>query len=356
MINNSSNIKMLDYIIVGDGIAGLFMYYFLKKAGQKVRLVGHQSPVTASAASTGIINPITGRSYAKTWMAEELLEFSEDFYTTLSIELGEKIIKPVAIYREFEDVRSQNNWTNRSAEASYESFYNDSPSVLDRDKYSEPKSGMEICRSFWINSERVIELLRRGINDNEDYENMTFQHDDLILSDGSVKWNELEAKKLIFAEGYGVKSNPRFNFLPLQYALGQTMVIESPELEQNRIVKKGVFIIPIGGHKYQIGSTFIRNKTELENDHSSRDELKEKLDAALKVPYKVLSYSAGVRTVIKDRRPILGPSMESDSIYIFNGLGTKGYSLGPYFANHLVEHLISGIDILSEVSVERFYS
>jgi hypothetical protein len=42
-------------------------------------------------------------------------------------------------------------------------------------------------------------------------------------------------------------------------------------------------------------------------------------------------------------------------IGVFNGLGTKGVSLAPYFAYQFADHLINGAEIEHEVHISRFF-
>lgn len=347
---------MFDYFIVGDGIAGLFLYHFLNERRKKVLLIGQQDSAAASTASTGLINPITGRKFILTWMAAELLEFSEQFYSSLEDHLNTRFFEKRNIFREFEDARSQNNWMSRSAEPLYSSYYNPSPELLNSNLFKEPKSGMEVNHAFWVNAAQLSNAYRKKIENQNDYLRQSFEHDDLEIKSDRVAWKGKEAAAIIFAEGYGVHKNPWFKDLPFQYALGYSLIIKCEELMLDRIVKKrGIFIIPLGEMRYQIGSTFIRNQMTISEDDHSVVELTEKLESILRVPFTVLSHSAGVRTVVRDRRPILGSSAELGSIYIFNGLGTKGYSLAPYFASHFVDYLIEKKPLMDEVNINRFY-
>ena len=59
---------MIDYIIVGQGICGTLMSYYLQKEGKNIMVVDEAKPNTASLVASGIINPITGRGMVKTWM------------------------------------------------------------------------------------------------------------------------------------------------------------------------------------------------------------------------------------------------------------------------------------------------
>jgi hypothetical protein len=42
------------------------------------------------------------------------------------------------------------------------------------------------------------------------------------------------------------------------------------------------------------------------------------------------------------------------AIGILNGMGTKGASLAPFFAHHLVQHIVYGFPITAEADVHRF--
>jgi hypothetical protein len=42
------------------------------------------------------------------------------------------------------------------------------------------------------------------------------------------------------------------------------------------------------------------------------------------------------------------------SIGILNGMGTKGTSLAPFFANQFVQHLVHNLPIADEADVKRF--
>ncbi|MBP6403894.1 MAG: FAD-binding oxidoreductase, partial [Bacteroidia bacterium] len=85
-------------------------------------------------------------------------------------------------------------------------------------------------------------------------------------------------------------------------------------------------------------------------------KLTEQLDEILKVPYRVISQKAGVRPTVKDRRPLLGLHPQHPGVYVFNGLGTKGVSLGPFFASHFVNYLEDETDLSEEVNVQRFWT
>ena len=55
---------------------------------------------------------------------------------------------------------------------------------------------------------------------------------------------------------------------------------------------------------------------------------------------------------IRDR--FIGLHPKYPQLGIFNGLGTKGASLGPFFAQHFTDFLLSKQALLPEVDIQRF--
>jgi glycine/D-amino acid oxidase-like deaminating enzyme len=68
----------------------------------------------------------------------------------------------------------------------------------------------------------------------------------------------------------------------------------------------------------------------------------------------VTEHLSGIRPTIDDRRPLIGPYPGREGKYLFNGMGTKGTSLAPYWADHLVSHLVDNTPILKIVNPERY--
>jgi glycine/D-amino acid oxidase-like deaminating enzyme len=52
----------------------------------------------------------------------------------------------------------------------------------------------------------------------------------------------------------------------------------------------------------------------------------------------------------------LGKHPAYKNIYIFNGLGTKGVSLAPYFVKQLLDFIFHQKDINPEANIERHYA
>src|SRR5882724_8205616 len=86
-----------DVLIIGQGICGTFLSWWLEKAGLSWLVIDEQRLFTASKAAAGLINPVTGRRIVKTWMIDELLPFAKEAYRQIGETLGRPYMEPVSV-------------------------------------------------------------------------------------------------------------------------------------------------------------------------------------------------------------------------------------------------------------------
>ncbi len=84
-------------------------------------------------------------------------------------------------------------------------------------------------------------------------------------------------------------------------------------------------------------------------------ELKEKLKKIIGCNYQLINHQAGVRPSSADRRPIIGQHPKYKNLHVFNGLGTKGVMLAPYFGKNFVNFYSNKQALHPDINVNRFY-
>ena len=182
-----------------------------------------------------------------------------------------------------------------------------------------------------------------------------FDYDSVVFEDNCISYNGINAKQIIFAEGFGLHSNPYFNDLPLDGTKGELLLIKSPNLRLNEIINSSVFLIPIGNDLYKVGATYEwKDKTNLPT-MEGKQELLDKLNEVITCEYEVLEHFAGVRPTVKDRRPLVGRHNIHNNLYVLNGLGTRGVMLGPFLANQLFQNIENNNPLDAEIDIHRFY-
>ena len=63
---------MIDYLIVGQGIAGTLTAFQLLERNKKICIIDDGNKTSSSSVAAGMINPVTGRKYVKSWMIEKI--------------------------------------------------------------------------------------------------------------------------------------------------------------------------------------------------------------------------------------------------------------------------------------------
>jgi glycine oxidase len=122
------------------------------------------------------------------------------------------------------------------------------------------------------------------------------------------------------------------------------------------ILNRNGFVLPLGEKLYRVGATYAWK--EINNFPTSEgfEQLIAIADNMLNIPFEVLEHDAGVRPASNDRRPVLGKHPLHDQLVVFNGLGSKGVLLAPYFAQHLAAHLYENHALMPEVDMNRYQS
>ncbi len=349
---------MLDFIIVGQGIAGSMLSWFLLKANQKILVLDRFNPSSATYVASGITNPITGRRFVKTWLADDIIPFAENTYNECERIFNERFLQALPIIRLFDSIKAQNDWSTRCATPEYLRYLkNESIVYLDKQKIKNDFGGFEINGGSRLDTGKFLTSYRTFLKQKSLLSDEAFDSSEFKTEAGSISYKNIKARKIIFCEGAAALQNPYFKFLPFMPAKGECLTVKIPNFYGDRIISAEAFIMPlINKDEYYIGSTHQWNFHDALPSEEGKNELMGNLSAILNAHYEIIGQSAAIRPTVKDRRPLIGFHPEHENIGIFNGMGTKGISLAPYFAKHFVRHMIEQTDLMKEIDIRRFLS
>lgn len=339
--------KKVDYIIVGQGIAGTLLSWFLLKRNKRVLVVDQFNSSSSSQVAAGIFNPITGKRFVKTWMAEDIFPFAESTYQQLEEELKCKFYHPMSIVRRINDSLEKKEFEKKRKRPEYVEY-------LGKDWNSDTDESVMIYHGGYVDFVALLQAYRDKLRaENLILEtHFTFLH--LTLGRNEIAWKDYNPDKIIFCEGHQVMNNPFFMDFPFTSSKGEMLTIKTDKLPQDQLINAGIFILPIGNKLFRVGATYNwEDRTETPTE-GAKKELVLKLVEVIGNDFEIIDHKAGIRPTVKDRQPIIGLHPEFNFMGVFNGLGTKGASLGPYFANQFVEFMEDETPLNSEVDIKRF--
>lgn len=346
----------IDYIIVGQGLAGSLLAYELHKTRKKILLVDEDKSSTSSKIAAGIMLPITGRRLVKTWKADLLIPFAKRLYQDMEKTLGEKFFHELPVLEIFNSVKNRNDWIGRSIDPEY-MHYVGAEIHADFMKHvlKAVHGGILINNSGFLDICKLIDVLKKYFVERKMFLSGYISPDDLIIKDDGVKWKNISASKILFCDGSTASRNPFFMHLPFLPSKGEILKIFSAGLPQDYIINNSMYILPLGNNLFKAGSTFQWNFKDDKPTDNGRRQIETFLNNFLKKKFEIISHEAAVRPTVQDRRPYIGLHSVYPAIGIFNGLGTKGVMLAPYFANQFVNFLSGKGELDKQVDVRRCF-
>jgi len=344
-----------DYIIVGQGLAGSVLAFTLLKNNKKILVIDDNSRPSASKIAAGLYNPITGMRLVKTWEADTIFPFLINFYREMEKVLSTKFFFPSSIYRPYDSIEIQNDWMARTERQDLKKYILTKHDIIPEGLMHHPFGGISSNLSGFVDVKTLIEEFKKSFIKEGFYQDEIFNYTDLKVSENQINYKNYKAYKIIFCDGIYVLNNPYFNFLPFKYVKGEILTLSIDDIKLDTIINKGVYLLQNKNGDFKLGATYDWNSNNWNITESGKNELVEKLNKFIIKPYQIINHQVGVRPASLDRRPIIGLHPTYKNIGIFNGLGTKGVSLAPYFAHEFVQFLENGKEMNKEVQIERFF-
>ena len=341
-----------DYLIVGSGLSGVMLCEALRKRGKTFKVISNKSQ-QASIVASGLYNPVVLKRFNKAWDAEKHLPVAMSAYEELELFLGIKIDYKLPIYRLFSSIAEQNNWIIASDKIPLKPYLiSDIKSNINQNIYA-PYGYGEVKNTGRIDTKLLLESYSNVLNNEKLISHESFEYDKLKISK-KIVYKGIESENIIFSEGFGVRQNPFFNYLPIEGTKGELIIINAPKLNSEVIIKSSVFIIPIGKNNYLVGSTYAWDDFNNDPTINAKNKLLNKLDKLVLCPYKVVYQRAGIRPTVIDRRPLVGQHKSHENLYILNGLGSRGVLIAPTVANALINFIEDKLPLQKEINISRF--
>lgn len=327
----------------------------LTGCGHHVHVIDKAERSACSKVAAGIWNPVVFKRLTKSWLIDDLLPVMMRFYREQEQRLNCNFITERSILKFFTEEQEVNLW-KRKAAGEMKDFLD---AKIHNERYEAgirqtAQGYAKVMQAGNLDVKRFLGETRKFLLATDSYSDEVFDHS-LLQTGDVIRYKDLEAPRIVFAEGHLISSNPFFSFVRMKPAKGETLTIEAGlDPEKKDILSKNLFLLPLGESRYKLGATY---EWEDLSDHptkAARLDLETKFRQIAEIPYEVVGHEAGVRPSVIDRRPVLGAHPHHKNIYIFNGMGTKGVMLAPYFAEQMAGILFEGKIPHPETDVMRF--
>ena len=214
-----------DYIVLGQGISGTFLSYYLLKGGKSVLVIDAQQQYIASKVASGVINPVTGRRIVKTWLIDELLPFTWNAYSEIGNLLNASLIRQCNVLDFHPTPQMQEAFTSRLSEDA--SFLHIPENQAFWQEFFRFNYGIGEINPCWlIDLQTLLQSWRQYlIQQNallEDY----FDWTQCEITKENIVYKGISANKILCCEGAAGTHNPYFQLLPFALNKGEAVLAQ----------------------------------------------------------------------------------------------------------------------------------
>jgi len=345
---------MADILIIGQGICGTMLSWFLHKAGKSFLVIDDNNENAASKVAAGIINPVTGRRFVYSWMIDTVMPFAVETYNEIGNFFNQKLIAQKDIIDFFPSPQMLDAFATRLTEN--DTYLHSFPDQNYFNQFFNHDFGCgKISPAYIADISGLLSNWRQYLLEKKLLIEEHFDPKLLSIEKNSINYQNVIASKIIFCDGINSADIPWFNALPFSPSKGEMLLIESEGLTNEHIFKKGIMLAPL----FQKNLFWVGSSYQWEYQHANPtpefyEGTKSILSNWLKLPFKIIDHKAALRPSTLERRPFVGFHPQYNSLGILNGMGTKGTSLAPFFANQLAQNILFNAPITADADVKRF--
>lgn len=329
-----------EYLIIGQGIAGTLLSYELVASGREVLVIDDPLPVKASLSAGGLLNPFSAREWTRMRSQEQYLPAALETYRQLEQTLQVPLLQelPLLFFPENE-MRSK---TFRTAALQLPQHLQvlDTKEQAPWSSYFQIPFGMGSVQPLHrVDAGLLLTTWRNYLKERNVLFEQHFEPAQLRVSDGRVSYRDISATYIIFCEGSAGRYNPLFPRLPFTRNRGEALLLSIPGLPDERVYHHELRLIPRSDGLFWCGSNYSWEFNDLQPDQEwCRDTVK-KLEHWLKIPFSIAAHLVAERPTTAGQRVITARHSEFPQVYLFNGLGTRGFSSGPWHARQFLASL-----------------
>jgi len=349
-------VKEVDYLIVGQGLAGTGLAWTALERGKSFHIVDRAEEFSSSKVAAGIINPITGGRLNLGWRVDDLWPVARQFYQAREQELGGSFLEERPLLRLFTDATQAEVWQNKQTAPAYQNYWAPLPEDVS-ENYRSEFGGFETRRSGNLLTRSYLEKSRQHFESLQSYEQGVIEPEAITPDADGVRWGDVQARYVIWCQGHENRANPWFGWVPIRPGKGEILTLHIAGLEESRIINRKQWLLPssTSDEEFRTGSNFEWDAPHGDPTAAGRAEVESGLRGFLTRDFEVTGHEAAFRPMANQGRPLMGAHPQQPRLVLFNGLGAKGALIAPFCAGQLLDHLETGAPLDEDVTITRFW-
>ncbi|MEO5961570.1 MAG: FAD-dependent oxidoreductase [Opitutaceae bacterium] len=321
-----------EILVVGQGLAGTWLAWECERTGISFEIADRGDADGSTAVAAGMVNPITGRRFVKSWRVDTLLPAARVAYREFDAALGVRLWHEMRVRRLFADEEERRIFAGKK------------PGAL------EPFVGASDDEGFWIEGAARVDLsaMRKAASDRWRAQGR--------WREGWVDVEEEAAnyERVIDCSGFVGARSKRWEFLPWEFSLGEALQIAIDGLDPGVAFNRGHWLVPLDKGTAWVGATHVPGAMTRATVGGGQERLEASARTLTSRPFRLRSLCGGMRVSLPDRRPVAGMHPDDARMGVSNGLGGKGALWAPMLARQWINFLVRGVPFDAETSPGRF--
>ena len=341
----------VDFLIVGQGLAGSLLAKELRRRGRSVHVVDDGWKSASSQVAAGLMTPLTGRRFTLTKDYPALFASAQARLT----ELG--VFRPIQVYRMFVDDEQRAKGLKRTECTSCQPFIAKVTSARgELDGGLTDTFGGALMNGAWVDLPKLMSDVRAELLAAGSLTEASFDPADTVADADGVTWRQVRAGAVIYCDGYKSAQRGPFKYLPWQPAKGEALTLRTSVDGKPFILNREGWALPLGQGVWRTGTNWQWDQL----DETPTEPQKEKLIRRFRsyfgqeVAVEVTAHIAGVRPCTSDNHPFMGTHPQQPRTHLFGGLGPRGTVWAPAMADEMAAYLCDGESLRPECNLSRF--
>ena len=344
------------FAIIGSGIAGCSVAYFLQQHTKDILIIDKNSEICggASKAAGAFLSPLLGKKNEFKTLVSEALRFSTKFYKD---NFPQFIINNGVL-------RIPKNSDDEQKFLNYEHDF----------EFEQKDGGAFFPIGSLVFSQKMAQAMCENVEHLLNYEVTSLE----FLNDYWIINGEIKAKNVILSTGAKIELAQE-SYIKIRPVWGQRIIVKS-DLSVSHNYHKNCSISPNVDGFVSIGATHHRFVYEKETTLEDSKKLLELANEILPIgDPQIVNSLGGARSASEDYFPILGQIIDSKAtlnqfayiihgtkvsterftryknLFIINGVGGRGFVLSPYLAKMLCDFIFDNLSLNPKILADRFF-